>query len=166
MTAKGSARFLRILFELAAGGLLALITLLTAVDVVGRYVFNRPLRGAFELTEVMMAALIFAALPLVTARREHVVVDLLDPYIGARTQRVHQAVIQFACAMVVGVLGYVFFMQARQVARDGLYTNTLQMPLAPIAYFGAAAILLAALIHLAAAFGWLGRNGAQDEPRR
>jgi len=39
---------------------------LTFVDVVGRYLLNRPLRGAFELTELGLVVLIFAGLPLVS----------------------------------------------------------------------------------------------------
>ena len=52
---------------------------LTCVDVIGRYFFVAPIFGAFELTEMMLAALIFAGLPLVTLRNEHVTVDVLDP---------------------------------------------------------------------------------------
>ena len=43
--------------------------LLTFVDVVARYLFNRPIRGAFEVTELMLLVLIFAGLPLVSSRR-------------------------------------------------------------------------------------------------
>src|SRR3546814_8744945 len=49
----------------------------TFVDVVGRYVFNSPLPGALELTEIMMASLIFTILPVVSARSDHITVDLL-----------------------------------------------------------------------------------------
>jgi TRAP-type C4-dicarboxylate transport system permease small subunit len=161
-----TVRLLRLLFEFATGTLLALMVLLTTVDVLGRYVFNRPLRGAFELTEVLMAALIFAALPLVTLRTEHIVVDLIDPYLGARARRIHGRVIQLASGVVVAVLAYVFFQQAWQMARDGLYTDALQLPLAPIVYFGAVAIVVAAAIHLALAFGRSLSGGVQDEPRR
>lgn len=53
--------------------------MITVIDVIGRYFFSAPLNGAFELTEVLVAALVFAALPLTTERREHVEVDLLQP---------------------------------------------------------------------------------------
>ncbi len=52
--------------------------LLTFVDVVARYVFNRPLRGAFEVTELMLLVLIFAGLPLVSYADEHVTMDFID----------------------------------------------------------------------------------------
>ena len=62
-----------------AGILLFCLMTLTCVDVIGRYFFNTPVTGGFELTEMMLAALIFFGLPLVTIRNEHVTVDLLDP---------------------------------------------------------------------------------------
>ena len=41
--------------------------MITAVDVAGRYLFNKPLAGGFELTEMLLAALIYCGLPLVSA---------------------------------------------------------------------------------------------------
>jgi TRAP-type C4-dicarboxylate transport system permease small subunit len=52
---------------------------LTCVDVVARYFFNSPVYGGFEITEMLLAVLIFSGLPLVTLRNEHVTVDVLDP---------------------------------------------------------------------------------------
>jgi TRAP-type C4-dicarboxylate transport system permease small subunit len=139
----------RRVFEAITGAILALMVLVTALDVVGRYFLNRPLPGAFELTEAAMAALIFAALPLVTARREHIVVDLFDPLLSARARRVQEALIQLACACVIFALAYIFFGVARQVQLDGLFTNVLKVPLAPVAYFCAAAMLVSGMVHLA-----------------
>ena len=51
---------------------------LTCVDVVARYAFNSPVNGAYELTELLLASLIFLALPLTTAAGEHIEVELLD----------------------------------------------------------------------------------------
>lgn len=136
------------LFGAATGALLAGVTLLTTLDVVGRYLFNRPVRGAFELTEVMMALLIFAALPLVSLRQEHVAVDLLDAWLPAGARRVLHLAVQLVCAAVLGVLGWVMLGHARQSVLDRLETDTLKLPLAPVLYFGAAAIIVAALVHL------------------
>lgn len=48
----------------------------TAIDVVGRYFFSAPLRVAYEVTQIGMALIIFASLPQVTARYEHVATAL------------------------------------------------------------------------------------------
>jgi TRAP-type C4-dicarboxylate transport system permease small subunit len=61
--------------------------LLTFTDVVARYVFRRPVRGAFEITELMLLVLIFAGLPLVSFTDEHAVMDFVDRVLGARSLR-------------------------------------------------------------------------------
>lgn len=135
-------------FDLVAGLLLAAMVVVTFIDVVGRYLFNRPMKGAFELTEVLMAALIFAALPAITARREHIAVDLLDRYFPPRAARVRNAVIELASALAVGALAYIFFEQAKQTYADGLYTQALQLSLAPLVFFVMGALAVAAVLHL------------------
>src|SRR3546814_2728132 len=55
-----------------AATILFCLMVCTFVDVVGRYVFNSPLPGALELTEIMMASLIFTILPVVSGRSRSV----------------------------------------------------------------------------------------------
>ena len=49
-----------------SAAVLFLMMAITAVDVAGRYVFNKPLTGGFEITELLLAALIYCGLPLVS----------------------------------------------------------------------------------------------------
>ena len=53
--------------------------LLTVSDVVLRAVSNRPIRGTFEIVELLLACAFFLALPAVFLRDEHLVVDVVDP---------------------------------------------------------------------------------------
>ncbi|WP_417616228.1 TRAP transporter small permease [Oceanisphaera sp.] len=76
-----SAVALKRLLNLLAGLMLLLMMLITAVDVVGRYLFNTPLVGGSELIEIMLAASIFLILPTITWRQEHVSVDLIEPWL-------------------------------------------------------------------------------------
>jgi hypothetical protein len=62
----------------AAAILLFCLMALTTADVIGRYIFNWPLRGAFELTELLLLTLIFAGLPLASRADEHVTLDFID----------------------------------------------------------------------------------------
>ena len=62
----GWGRLVEVLLGVAAAAILLAMMGLTFVDVVARYVFNRPLAGAFEVTELLLLVLIFAGLPLVT----------------------------------------------------------------------------------------------------
>lgn len=53
--------------------------LLTVADVVLRAVSNSPIRGTFELIELLLACSFFLALPAVFLRDENLVVDVVDP---------------------------------------------------------------------------------------
>ena len=73
----------------AAAVLLLGLLAVTTADVIGRYIFNWPLRGAFEITELLLLALIFAGLPLVSRADEHVTLDFIDAALGQRGRRMH-----------------------------------------------------------------------------
>ena len=74
---------------------------LTFLDVVGRYLFNRPLRGAFELTELGLVVLIFAGLPLVSHANEHVTMDFIDKLLGRRALDLLERAVDAVCAAVM-----------------------------------------------------------------
>ena len=52
--------------------------LLTVADVVLRATTNRPIRGMFEIVELLLACTFFVALPAVFLRDENLVVDVID----------------------------------------------------------------------------------------
>lgn len=137
------------LFDLVTAALLGGMAAVTFVDVVGRYLLNRPLRGAFELTEVLMAAVIFAALPSLTLRREHIAIDLLDRYYSPRAAKIRDFALELASGLVVACLAYEFFHEARRAQADGLYTQALQLQLAPVVFFACGALAVAAAVHFA-----------------
>lgn len=62
--------------------------LLTATDVVLRYIFNRPISGAFELVEYMMAVLIPFSIVYCADQRSHVAVELVLGRFSKRVQNI------------------------------------------------------------------------------
>ena len=61
--------------------MLSAMVALTFTDVVGRRLFNTPVFGANDITEHLMALIVFAGLPLLTARRGHLSIDLFDTWL-------------------------------------------------------------------------------------
>jgi len=57
---------------------LVAMMLLTVADVVLRAATNRPIRGMFEIVELLLAGTFFVALPAVFLRDENLVVDVVD----------------------------------------------------------------------------------------
>ena len=121
---------------------------LTFVDVVLRYGFNRPLRGGFEVTELMLLVLIFAGLPLVTHAGEHVTMDLIDRWLGARARNALTRLMEALSATLMFALTWFMWLKATRVAGYGDTTDVLRIAVAPFVYFMVAMILLSGLIHL------------------
>ena len=124
-----------------AAALILCLMLLTCVDVVGRYFLNRPLTGGFELTEVLLASLIFAGLPLVTLRGDHITVDLFDPVTPDWLFRIQHALASLIGAACTGYLSWRLWLRAEDLDRAGETTSQLQFKLAWLTY--AMAILMA-----------------------
>ena len=131
----------------AASGILLAMTLLTFVDVVARYLFSRPVRGAFEVTELMLLVLIFAGLPLVSYADEHALMDFIDRLLGARRHWLERAV-QGLCAAVMFLLAWLVWLKANRIWAYRDATDVLRIVYGPFVYFMALMILLTALIHL------------------
>ena len=83
---------------------LFVMMMITAVDVAGRYLFSKPLAGGFELTEMMLAALIYCGLPLVSKRREHIVIDTFDPLMSKRVKRGLDILADIVCSVALAGL--------------------------------------------------------------
>jgi TRAP-type C4-dicarboxylate transport system permease small subunit len=122
--------------------------MITAVDVAGRYLFNKPIAGGFELTEIALAALIYCGLPLVSARREHIVIDTFDPMFSPRLKRILDMMAEVVCAIALAGVGWLIFVRAGRVAEYGDTTSVLKLPLAPVVYLMGVMITVAAVIHL------------------
>ena len=50
---------------------------LTAADVLGRYIFSRPIYGAQDVTELMLVVIVFFGIPYLQFVKGHIKVELL-----------------------------------------------------------------------------------------
>ena len=133
---------------IAASALLLAMMLLTFVDVVARYLFNRPIRGAFELTELTLLVLIFAGLPLVSHGDEHVTMDFVDRMLPPRAVAGLIRAVHAIVAATFFFLTWQMIIKANRIAGYGDTTDVLRISVGPFVYFMAGMILLTALVHV------------------
>jgi TRAP-type C4-dicarboxylate transport system permease small subunit len=88
--------------------LLSAMVALTFADVVGRRLFNTSVFGANDLTEHLMAMIIFCGLPLLTAQRGHLSIDLLDPWLLKAHWRAWHKLVDVLIASVLGMIAQQF----------------------------------------------------------
>jgi TRAP-type C4-dicarboxylate transport system permease small subunit len=133
---------------IAASVILLALMLITFADVVARYLFNFPLRGAFEITELMLLVLIFAGLPLVSHADEHVTMDFIDHMLPAPLLRAIERAVHALCAVVFFFLAWLIWLKAGKIAAYGDTTDVMRILVAPFVYFMSAMIALTAVVHL------------------
>jgi len=136
------------LLGVGASAILMAMMLLTFVDVVARYVFSRPLRGAFEVTELMLLVLIFAGLPLVSFTDEHAVMDFIDRVLGPRAMRWLTGLVQTVNAVFMFLLAWLTWLKANRIWAYRDSTDVLRIVYGPFVYFMAVTLVLAGVIHL------------------
>jgi TRAP-type C4-dicarboxylate transport system permease small subunit len=140
------------LLGLASAVILFAMMLLTFADVVARYLFNFPLRGAFEITELMLLVLIFAGLPLVSHADEHVTMDFIDHMLPGPVLRALERAVHALCAAVLFFLAWLIWLKAGTIAAYGDNTDVMRIKVAPFVYFMTATIALAGAVHLVKVF--------------
>lgn len=113
------------------GAILAILVL----DVVCRYVLDGPIKGAYELTQYLLAIGTFAALPLVTADREHISVSLIDSIGSAAMRRVRTAAMDALMAIILGLMSVQLWQQGQSLAANGTTLGGLKLPMSWLAYY-------------------------------
>ncbi|WP_207481255.1 TRAP transporter small permease [Arenibaculum pallidiluteum] len=143
-----AARLDRAMWALAfVAGLIATVMMaVTVLDVAGRFLANRPLTGAFEAIELMMAAIVFLALPAVTWRREHVVVTVLYERMPPFLQSLSTAAGEIASALTCGILSWRAWLYGERLFGSGERTLELGVPRGAIP--AGASIILGLLVAL------------------
>jgi len=125
------------------------IMALTFFDVGGRKLLDNSIPGSLELTELMMVAVIFAALPLVSLRGEHVTFDSLDHWLPTWARRAQDLIVHLLSAAALLGLAWLMWREGGQFMDTGETTAQLKILKAPFIYGMALACALTGLVHLA-----------------
>lgn len=107
---------------------------LTFVDVAGRNLFNRPVNGTSELTEIGLALIIFLMLPSVTLRGQHIVIDLIDNVTGPRSQSILEALGALLGLAMFALIAWQVWVQGNKAMAYEDLTPTLRIPMGPVLY--------------------------------
>ena len=102
---------------------------LTFFDVLLRSAINAPIEAAPELTRMSVAIIVFAALPVLSARGEHISVDLLDGVIRRiGLSRIWMALMSLACGAMLWLPANRVVVLAERARKYGDLTEFLQIP--------------------------------------
>jgi TRAP-type C4-dicarboxylate transport system permease small subunit len=132
-------------------GALVLMVLVVVANVVGRYLFRKPVLGAVEMVGLLTVVLVFCVLAFTESKRAHIVVDIVVSRLRGRTKAILASVMCF--------LGAVFFIIMGWQGWDRMLSNlspfvrttgVLSIPFAPFMFimaFGCVLFGLELLVH-------------------
>jgi TRAP-type transport system small permease protein len=143
--------FFRLLQWLAAATLFALMAVVS-IDVIGRYVINRPLPAGYEMVQALMGLLVFVTLPLVSRNNDHIALGLLDKLFSGAADRIRRALVHLFSAAVLGFITWRLWVHAGKLAAGHDVTPVLQLPLSPMAWLMTAAAAVSTVLLLVLAF--------------
>jgi TRAP-type C4-dicarboxylate transport system permease small subunit len=126
-----------------AMGILASMMFLTATDVILRYLFNRPLTGAYELIEFMMSILVSFGIAYCAIEGGHVSVDLVVSLFSKRTQAIIGSITSLLSAGLFLLITWQNVLYIGENFHSRLESAVLLIPVYP--FIGAVAIGSAAL---------------------
>jgi TRAP-type C4-dicarboxylate transport system permease small subunit len=134
-----------LLNRLAAGILFAMM-LLTLADVVLRKLFQQGILGTLELSEFMMAGLVFFALAETERLDRNVHVDLLMKHASRRLQLLAALITRVLSGIMCLWVTAATFVYANNIRIAGEVSSDLWIPRYPFIYFVAAGLLVLAVV--------------------
>ena len=121
-------RFLTLLAVAAT----AIMMLLTTADAIGRYVLNRPILVAYELTtNYLMVVAVFLAMPFAYRQGANIRVTFLVERLSGATRLVIDHAVQILSMLYCGVLVVATFQQAQHIFGTKTMFTTVDLPLWP-----------------------------------
>ncbi|TNF59424.1 MAG: TRAP transporter small permease [Burkholderiales bacterium] len=131
--------------------LLSAMVALTFTDVLGRRLFNTPVFGANDITEHLMALIIFGGLPLLTARRGHLSVDLFDRWLLQPGWRAWHKAVDLLIASILALIAWQYALAVSEARAINEVSPALTIPRSWMYAFIACTAALSALLAVFAA---------------
>jgi len=113
-----------------AGGMVLIgVVSMTVISVLGRYLFNAPIPGDYELTELACGIAVFAFFAYCHARSGNIVVEFFTGRLRARHKTALATVHNIAFTLVAGLITWRLFVGGMHKLQDGETTLFLGIPL-------------------------------------
>ena len=154
---------------LLGGWVLLAASVVTVADALLRKLFSRPIQGTFEATELLLAVIIFFAMPYTGLTDGHVVLDLGTSRLSRRAQHVIIGLNALFVAVFLAFVARQLGVLAAEYGRTGRTTITMRIPVYPVIAIVTVAGWLAAASSVVQALGAfariIGDGGAEMAPK-
>jgi TRAP-type C4-dicarboxylate transport system permease small subunit len=115
--------------------ILFLLMSLGASEVIGRYVFNRPIVAVLEFSQIMQAMMVFLAWAYTTAEKSHVRVEIFIRIFSPRVQAIQDFIADIVVIVLFGLIAWKATQKAVFYWETNMQVDILFIPLAPFQLF-------------------------------
>ncbi len=137
-------RFVRLLVWISAG--MATVMMLTIfTNVVMRYIFRSPPRGAFEVIEITMGLLVFFALPMMIRQSGNIRVTILFDRFAEPVRRWATFATELLGTAICAFIAWRMWIYGERILRFGEVTMELRIPRGAIAQSMSVLLVVAAI---------------------
>jgi TRAP-type C4-dicarboxylate transport system permease small subunit len=138
---------------------LFLMALLTTADVIGRYIFLKPILGNSEIQQVMMVTIIFLGLGYCTIKARHANADIVISHLSERLKAILGSITWFLSAAIFGLISWQVTQWGWSEVLSPTRVSQLLLirhgPFIMVAAFGCIAICLGSLVNFFHSFDQL-----------
>lgn len=124
--------------------LIFIMTIIT-IDVLGRNLFNKPLKGTFEMTELGSALLVFFALAMTHRHGEHITIDFIVERLPERVRNILNGVVEILIAFVMFFMSGRIFENGLRMVERTTTTTDLALPIYPFLFIITFTLIIFAL---------------------
>ncbi len=127
ITEKITIHFNNILHKISSMILLFMM-LLTIADVSGRYFFNKPITGTYELTGLLLAITVFFSLGKAQLMNNHIEIDVITNKFSYKIQKILQSCISFMVIILLVLMTWQLYEYSYRLYRSEELSGDLGLP--------------------------------------
>lgn len=128
--------------------ILLLMMFLTVGDVVGRHFFKSPISGTYELTNFMLALVVFFAIAYTQVRKGHISIDVIVSRFSPRAQAIIDSITYFFSLGLFSLVTWQSAVHAIRLFEGHNVSGVLSWPVYPFVIAVAVGSLLFCLVLL------------------
>ena len=134
-----------------AMGVVVVLMLLGAADVIGRYLLNKPIKGAYGISEVMLVAIVFFGWAYTLSVEGHVRLDIVVSRLRPWSQAIIGFITSFIALVIFGLITWQSALKALATSKGYEVIDIINIPLYPFQFFvslGAFALCLELIVQM------------------
>lgn len=136
-------------FVWISGGALVLIVLMISADVILRATLNKPIKGSYELSQLIMVFVASFALAYTQVHRSHIAIPVLTERFPKRVQAVLESIGWIVGCVLFALVAWQSAVHGVRLINAGAETLALLIPLGPFYFVVTAGCALFSLVLLA-----------------